>query len=395
PFHVTRFFRPTFLEVFNLTNGQLGDVFAVYGIFATLAYFPGGVLADYFSARKLMTASLLATALGGVLIAQIPSFWGLSLIFAFWGLTTILMFWAALIKATREWGGEQKSGSAFGILDGGRGLVAAIVATAAVWIFTLLLPEKLDSLTTEQRASALQGVIYFYALLTAIAGVFVWLILPQTNQKTAPMPILQGIRQAASMPLIWLQGLVIICAYAAFKALDNYGLYIQAITGINELETARFSAISYYMRPIAAVTAGFIVDRFSASRVISIAFATLVISYFILGFASASTYGLNLLYANILVTLAAVFGIRGVYFALIEETKIDKKMTGTAVGLISAIGFTSEIFFAPISGRLLDASPGITGHQQVFIMLAIISVIGIIATLVIAHYNKPNSIKPA
>ena len=72
PFHVTRFFRPTFLEVFGFSNTELGDVFAVYGIAATLSFFPGGVLADYFSARKLITLALLSTGLGGLYMATIP-----------------------------------------------------------------------------------------------------------------------------------------------------------------------------------------------------------------------------------------------------------------------------------------------------------------------------------
>jgi nitrate/nitrite transporter NarK len=66
PFHITRFFRYTFLEVFGFSNAELGDVFAVYGILALLAYFPGGAIADHFSARKLMSLSLLATAAGGL-----------------------------------------------------------------------------------------------------------------------------------------------------------------------------------------------------------------------------------------------------------------------------------------------------------------------------------------
>ena len=49
PFLVPRFFRPTMLEVFNFTNTQLGDLFAVYGITAMIAYFPGGMLASAFS----------------------------------------------------------------------------------------------------------------------------------------------------------------------------------------------------------------------------------------------------------------------------------------------------------------------------------------------------------
>ncbi len=41
PFHITRFFRPTVLEVFGLTNTELGIAQAVYGVWAMIAYFPG------------------------------------------------------------------------------------------------------------------------------------------------------------------------------------------------------------------------------------------------------------------------------------------------------------------------------------------------------------------
>jgi sugar phosphate permease len=69
PFHTARFYRPTLLEAFEFTNTELGDVFAVYGVMAMIAYFPGGVLTDRFSARFLLTASLAATAIGGFYMA--------------------------------------------------------------------------------------------------------------------------------------------------------------------------------------------------------------------------------------------------------------------------------------------------------------------------------------
>ena len=73
PFHTGRFFRPTMLDVFGFTNTQLGDLFAVYGVTAMLTYFPGGALADHFSARKLIALSLLTTGAGGLFMASIPS----------------------------------------------------------------------------------------------------------------------------------------------------------------------------------------------------------------------------------------------------------------------------------------------------------------------------------
>ena len=71
PFHTARFFRPTLLEAFGFTNTELGDVFAVYGVTAMIAYFPGGMLADRFSARSLLTVSLATTGIGGFYMASL------------------------------------------------------------------------------------------------------------------------------------------------------------------------------------------------------------------------------------------------------------------------------------------------------------------------------------
>jgi predicted MFS family arabinose efflux permease len=103
PFHTARFFRPTFLDVFGFSNTELGDMFAVYGITAMVAYFPGGVIADRFSGRKLLTLSMLLTALGGFYMATIPTGISMALLYGYWGVTTILLFWAAVLKATRDW----------------------------------------------------------------------------------------------------------------------------------------------------------------------------------------------------------------------------------------------------------------------------------------------------
>jgi MFS family permease len=159
PFVVARVFRPTLLDVFGLTNLELGTAFSIYGVVAMASYFLGGPLADYFSARKLMAAALAATSLGGAVFATIPSARSLVILYGFWGATTILLFWAALIRATREWGGEQGQGRAFGILDGGRGLFAAALASVSVAILAALLPADVDSATMAQRADALSRII--------------------------------------------------------------------------------------------------------------------------------------------------------------------------------------------------------------------------------------------
>ena len=76
PYHVTRFFRPTFLEVFDLSATELGVAQSAYGFIAMAAYFFGGPLADRFAPRKLLAGSLWAAALGGLYLATFPDVTG-------------------------------------------------------------------------------------------------------------------------------------------------------------------------------------------------------------------------------------------------------------------------------------------------------------------------------
>lgn len=73
PFVLVRVFRPTLLVVFDLTNFELGTIFSAYGLVAVVAYFFGGPLADKFLPNKLMSVALASTALGGLVLATIPS----------------------------------------------------------------------------------------------------------------------------------------------------------------------------------------------------------------------------------------------------------------------------------------------------------------------------------
>ena len=82
-----------------------------------------------------------------------------------------------------------------------------------------------------------------------------------------------------------------------------------------------------------------------------------------------------------LVTCAAIFGLRGVYFALFQEAAVPLAGTGTAVGLVSVIGYTPDIFVNLVGGILLDRTPGIGGHQHFFLFLLSASAIGLLAAL--------------
>ncbi len=395
PFHIARFFRPTLLEAFNLTNTELGDIVFPYGILAMLSYFPGGIIADKISGRKLMTLSLFGTALGGIYMSFIPNINGLYFLFAWWGLTTIFMFWAPMIKTTRKWGGSLAQGKAFGLLDGGRGLAAALVSTLAVYILSMSFSKDLTSISDEERITAIKSVIWLYTILTFLAGLLIWVIIPDEKSIVAKTKnnytnLLSVLRNGN----VWLQAIVVVCAYSAYKGLDYYSLYAVDFMNMNEVEASRFVSYAAYLRPLGAIAAGFLVDRYSGKKIISLSFAILIVVYFLLTIITPKQNNIIMLMANLIVSFIAVYALRGVYFALIEETNIPLINTGTAVGVISVLGYTPDVFFNSLAGRLLDSSPGLPGYQHFYIVLIVFSIIGLFATLLLrTKNNKVKSIK--
>lgn len=377
-FNVPRFFRPTMLEVFEISNTELGDMFAAYGVAAMIAYFPGGAIADRFSARSLITASLVATALGGVYMASIPSATGMKFLYAYFGFTTIFLFWGALIRATRAWGGQKSQGAAFGILEGGRGLVAAAVAFAGVILLAMYMPDNANLATAEQRLDGFRALVLFYTAVTLLTAVFAWFSFPKESRGSdVEYDPMRGMGIVFRRPIVWAQAGVIVCAYCGYKGLDNYSLYAVQILGMDEVEGAALATYGAWTRPMAAVIAGLICDRFNATWSIAVMFVALCLSYVAWSLIEPASSGTLFVYVNFFATYIGVYALRGVYFALLEENRTPQFLTGAAVGLISLVGYTPDIFFGPITGRILDANPGIVGFRNYFLFLAAAMVVGL------------------
>jgi nitrate/nitrite transporter NarK len=392
PFHITRFFRPTVLDVFGLTNTELGTVQAAYGIVAMLAYFPGGPLADRYSARGLLTLSLLSTAAGGLYLATLPGFTGAILVWGFFGLTTILLFWAALIRATREWGGDHTQGRAFGLLDSGRGVFSAALASLSALLFAFLFPDGIVAAEMADREAALRMVILGYSVVTALSGVFVWYALAPAADSTQrhferwdPHGESLGmhIMRALRLPAVWLISLVVFCAYVAYKGFDNYSLYAVEGFGLNQVESAQLAALGAWMRPVGALGLGLLGDRYQVTRMTVICFVALLVSQLLFAVYTPVPGALWVLLSNLLVGSLAMFGLRSLYYALLEDAQIPAAITGTAVGIISVIGYSPDVFVSLVGGMLLDASPGITGHQHYFGFLAIFALLGLVTSIIL------------
>lgn len=385
PFVLARVFRPTLLDVFGITNTELGAAFSLYGIVAMVAYFAGGPLADRYSARRLMTVALITTGLGGVVLAGIPSPGVMNVLWGWWGLTTILLFWAALLRATREWGGASSQGRAYGLLDGGRGLLAAVIASLTVGVFAVMLPSDAATATDAERAAAFQAVIHVFTGMTLLIGAFVWFVVPDSTPESAdggrPRLTLDGVVGASRMPAVWLHAIIVVCAYTGYKATDDFSLLARDALGYDDVQASGIGTLSFWIRAIAAVGAGYLGDRVDSSRVIVWGFVLLIAGCSLIATGWLVPGPAWMLIMTIVVTSVGIFALRGVYFALLAEGAVPLAFTGSAIGLVSVIGFTPDVFMGPLMGVLLDRSPGLLGHQHVFAAVAVFGVVGLAAAL--------------
>jgi sugar phosphate permease len=383
PYVLARVFRPTFLEVFNLSNLQLGGLFSVYGTVAILSYLYGGVISDKFQPKILIAISLFFTAFGGLVLSTYPSYLILQILWGYWGFTTVFLFWGAMIKATRVWGGSKNQGEAFGLLDGGRGLVAASMGTLGVLIFSMFLTNDIELASLIERRNAFRYVILFSSFIVFLTGLLVIIFMESSrgdvvNKNASLIPNIKSVLKIQS---VWLIMFIIIAAYVGYKITDIYSLYASDVMNFDNLEAANIGSLQLYLRPLVCLLIAFFADKKSYIHLIIIGFIIMLIGALIFSLGVVQVDMNYVFFFSLIVVATGTYAIRALYFSLMQEGRVPLVLTGTAVGVISVVGYTPDIFASPVIGYLLDTYPGIVGHQYVFSMLVVFSIVGLWASL--------------
>ena len=385
PFILMRVFKPVIREAFLISDAQIGEAQALYGITAVLSYFFGGFIADKWEPKKLLSISLFLTAIGGFWMTLIPSIITLKILYAFWGVSTILLFWASLIKATRQWGNKHNQGLSFGLLDGGRGFFAASIALFGASILTYFFPEKGIEITFNNKVETLQYIIGTITFIVFLVALLVWTVLPKDTMKFEAGTAFQfNFKKAFSLmkkKKVIFHSLIIFCAYCSYKLTGVYGTYAKDVWKYSLEEATYFAVFIQFLRPIAAISVGWIADKFIPSKIIIPSFSILILASAILGFGFFNTQPVFLSFTVFIFMALGTYSLRGLYFAIIEETKTPIQLTGTLVGIISIVGFTPDIFMSLFIGYILGENPSLMDYQYLFTTFTIIPIVGLFAAL--------------
>ena len=374
-------FQLSMLESFGISGTQLGQMYAMLGVLYMVTYLPSGWLADRVAPRILMSFSLAFAGLLGLWFSTMPSFGSLIIIFAGWGIAAGLTFWAALIKATNLLAEPTEQGRFFGILDGGRGLVEALLATIAVAMFAYY-----TGSVEQDSSDALKKVIYLYVGCMLVLAPIAYFILPEPAIKQKDDPdsskpkshIWIDFKIIASKLEIWLCGICILTGYQLFWATYSFSAYIQNHYGLTAVAVASITTAKLWMRPIGAMAAGFAGDFLDRELVLGalLVFASISLASLIMLPAGA---GSAILLGIVLVIGFLTYAVRGIFWSTLESCQVSNKIKGLAIGLISLLGYSPDIYLPLFEGYLIEQYPGKQGYGIYFGGIAVMGLLGAVA----------------
>ena len=374
-------FELTLLSTFDISLAQLNQHSSILGVMFFLSYVPSGWVADRFTPRVLLSFSVFATGLLGIWYAQIPSSSQLLIIFGAWGVTTGLTFWSALLKGVALLAPGHLQARYFGLLEAGRGLFEALLASIAVAWFAF----ALSSLDASDQSAMVQ-VIYFYSSVCLVTGPLLWLILDsgsgQADDAAGPAQsgasLGQTLRDLGDLLRnirIWLVALCILAGYQIFYATYSYSNYLQVQFGLSAVAVGGLTTVRLWMRPLGAVIAGFVGDRFHPVRSLGVLLAVSGLSLIAL-IVMPSSAPWAMLVGVVAGSSALIYGVRGIYWATFRTCNIAPERMGLAIGLVSMLGYTPEIYLPWINTYLTTAYPGPLGFQIYFGGVAVFGFVG-------------------
>jgi sugar phosphate permease len=376
-------------DAFGFSKTQIGILLSTFGFVSLITYIPGGWLADRIAPRKLISTALVITSAGGFVFSTFPSFGICVVLHGLWGVTTGCIFWSALIKATRNWASEKEQGRAFGILEGGRNFVDMVVATIMLFVFAF----------RGAGDAALSEQIISYALAALILALIVWMVMkddtvPRKGSRDVSSTLtVAGIGEVLKLPIVWLMAIIIMAAYSGYWGVVYFTPYATETFELGSVLGGAVGTAKLWIAALAAVVAGFIADKIGSAKAVLGAFILMTTGFLIFALLPGKPSLLPLLLINVAAISSAVYGLRGIYFSLLEQGGIPIAITGTATGVISLIGYTPDIFVPTLGGMILDANPGAVGYQNFFLFISVLSFIGLIAAFVV--YRKLQCIPAA
>lgn len=374
------YYYDAYLEVYHLTNTQMGTFGSIFGVLGAISYLFGGIVADMISPRMIMSVSLILTGAAGLLHLTNPSYGILVLIYLIWGFTSLFAFWPALLKGLRGLAAENEQSKAFGFMEGGRGIVNALHLAITLAIFNFFSK-------TAGNLAGLNGVITFYSIVVILLGILTFLLMKNDKEQTKKGEKLsfRQVIDVLKMPAVWILSLILCCTYTMNISMFYFTPYATASFGITATAAAVVTMMAQYIRPISSIGGGILADRLGRSKMMFIGFIFMGISTAVL--VLFKNVSIPLFIGLCIIIYLAMYLNYGVVFSMMEEGGVPAHVAGTAIGVVCTLGYLPEVVCPVLAGHVLDTYTEL-GYKYYFMGVAAVMFIGIIALILWNRYLK-------
>ncbi len=387
------FIRETFYipiqNAMGLSNAQMGSLNGWYAIVATPAYFLGGIVADKFSPKVMLTFSFLSTGLLGLWFSLFPGYTVSRVIFALMGFTTVMTYWSSVIKAVRMLGDSSEQGRLFGLQEGLRGFLNALL----VFVMAAVYASFADNIKGAAAA------IRLCAILLLVIGVLCWLVIENTNAKEQTESLKDvciGMVKCMKIPRVWLLAGIVFTAYSIYGLMSYINTYLVTLYGMSETAAANLGGIRYLMQGVGGIIGGFLADKIrSRLKVIGGAAALLAVSWAAFIVIPVAPSALGLVLGNFFFGVILVYAIRSQYFADIDDAGIDVAVTGRVSGILSTFGYLPDVFIFSLAGSWIDSYAGKAGYDRVFLYAAAMGILCVVISFALLSVVKRDRRKAA
>ncbi len=403
PPYIRYTFHEQFTNILGYTDTQLGLMISVYGTVALIFYVVGGVSADKFSCRTLIIVSLLGSALGCGVMATYPPFWVALGVQALFVVTTIGLLWSPVYKVGALLGTQQEQGKILPMIASFEGVGAFITTLSCTMIYA--------AVGGDNNVGGLRVVYIIYALWGLLIALCTYLFVPE---KTLYEEAAEGVAESSEEPvdkktsrailvevlknpMTWIAAFIVLGSYICYSALTYSQSYLVDVFGMDMTKASFFSILRNQVMkivagPLSVVLMSTAILKSSPTRLCVVtgflSIVGLIVTFFIKGDPSALPLVMG---GAIILSLFALLG-KAQNFACTGETGVDPKIFGTMTGIVSIVGYSSDVWLYVVCGRWQETLEPLAAYRNIHALAIAGCVLMIISGLALLARLKKHGI---
>ena len=374
-------------------NRFIGDFGMAFGIVSMLGYPLGGIFADRFQEKWLLIAGGVLMGVCSFWFGMVPGKTAIIIIHLLYGVGTSFMIWSAYLKLTRKMGNADEQGRMFSTSEFVRGVFGMLIGFAGVAFLgkAMLSSGEMDP---ETLGACWRNLLFLSGALFLVFSLLVFIFVPsnvvgaeETDDQPQESFSMKNIIKVLKMPGTWMLSALIFCCFSFTSAGNGYlGAYTVNVLGVSQTTASTYAIIrNYIIAAVMTFAIGFVSDKIgSKAKTLGIYLAISSVLCVALIF-TKSTFVLCI---AISFAFAIVYtGMRGIYFATLNEVGIPLAMNGIATGIISMLCYLPDVYFAKLAGTWLDKY-GNRGYDFIWYWAIGCGISGIIVAFITYRYSQ-------